>query len=200
MKKWAYIIVVFLLLAGVISWQNGRIKTISDDRDSYRNSTYSLLDDVRHYQTKDSLNAVSVRAVELKLSEYKKYREEDLKLINDLKVDKKRIQGVATTQTETIYKLQGTFKDSIVYRDNYVRDTLHCIDIKNYWFDMTGCIGENSEFDGNFEDRQELMYVEHIVPNKFLFIKWGCKERRQEILSLNPNTNIVRTEYVTIRK
>ncbi|MFQ7039320.1 MAG: DUF6549 family protein [Barnesiella sp.] len=33
-----------------------------------------------------------------------------------------------------------------------------------------------------------------------LFIKWGGKERKQEIISKNPNTKILSAEYISIRK
>jgi len=50
------------------------------------------------------------------------------------------------------------------------------------------------------KNREKLKYVEHIISKRLWFIKWGTKERRQEILSLNPDTEITGAEYVTIRK
>ena len=37
--------------------QQSRIKRLTAERDKYRNNTETLLQDVRTYQTKDSLNA-----------------------------------------------------------------------------------------------------------------------------------------------
>ena len=37
------------------------------------------------------------------------------------------------------------------------------------------------------------------MPRRFLFIRWGTKAVRQEILSRNPHTKIVYAEYVKIR-
>jgi hypothetical protein len=51
-----------------------------------------------------------------------------------------------------------------------------------------------------FETRDSLLYVEYIVPRRFWFIKWGVKERRQEIVSRNPYTRIMGAEFVVIRK
>lgn len=155
---------------------------------------------VEAYKANDSLNVVSIGRLELKLSEYKKYRADDLELISSLKVDKKRLEQITTAQTQTTYELKGSVRDSIVYVDNYIVDTLRCLDIANKWFDLHGCIKKKNEFSGTFENRDSLVYVEHVVPKKFLFIKWGVKERRQEILSKNPNTKIVNAEYISIRK
>jgi hypothetical protein len=65
---------------------------------------------------------------------------------------------------------------------------------------MNGCIGADAKFAGRFESRDSLLYVEHVVPKRFWFIRWGVKERRQEIVSRNPHTKIIGAEFVTIRK
>ena len=199
MKKYLYLGLVILLLTAIIGWQQKRIKAISGERDSYRQNSYTLMDDINRYQTKDSLNAVSTGQLELKLSELTRFRSEDLKLIETLKVDKKRLQQITTAQTQTLYELSATVRDSVIYVDNYITETLHCIDIQEKWFDLHGCIDANSKFAGRFENRDSLLYVEHIIPKRFLFIKWGCRERRQEIVSRNPHTTVVNAEFITIR-
>jgi hypothetical protein len=200
MKKYIILGAIILILAAIISFQHERIRVIKEERNMYRQNTYSLLSEIEHYLTNDSLNAVSINQLELKLSEVNKYRSEDMKLIESLKIDKKRLQQITTAQTQTIYDLQGTFRDSIVYVDNFITDTLYCININEKWFDLTGCIDANSKFAGRFENRDSLLYVEHIVPKRFWFIKWGIKERRQEIVSRNPHTKIIGAEFITIKK
>jgi len=197
MKK--YLIAGLVIASLVIIWQQERIKVIKEERNSYRNTSHTLLEKMDSYQTKDSLNVVSVGQLELKLAEASRYRSEDMKLIETLKVDKNRLQKITTTQTQTIYELNASVRDSIVYRDNYIIDTLRCIQITDKWFDLNGCIDADSQFTGRFENRDSLLYVEHIIPKKFLFIKWGCRERRQEIVSRNPHTRITGAEYITIR-
>lgn len=197
-------IIITLVLAvmgciSIMAYLETKLQATKEDRDKYKQNTYTLLNDVQEYQTKDSLNVASVGILELKLSEYKKYRADDLSLINSLKVDKKRLEQITTTQTQTIYELKGSVRDSIVYRDNFIVDTLKCIVIHNKWFDLTGCSNRNNDFQGTFENRDSLIYIEHIVPKRFLFFKWGVKERKQEILSKNPNTKIINAEYISIR-
>jgi len=200
MKTYIIIGLIITSLIGAVLWQQERIKVISAERTMYRQNVNTLMDKIVYYQTQDSLNAVSVGQLELKLSEVNKYRSDDMKLIETLKVDKNRLQKITTTQTQTIYELETHVRDSLIYIDNYITDTLKCINIKDKWFDLHGCIDANSKFAGRFENRDSLLYVEHIIPKRFLFIKWGIKERRQEIVSKNPNTRITGAEYITIRK
>ena len=45
-----------------------------------------------------------------------------------------------------------------------------------------------------------LRQVVHRIPRRFLFIRWGTKALRQEIVSTNPHTRIVYAEYVKIER
>jgi len=200
MKKYIYIGIAFAILIGSIIGLYAQLKAVKSERDSYKNNTVTLLSNITTYRTKDSLNAVSVGNLELKLSEYKKYRDDDLKLIESLKVDKNRLEKITTTYTQTTYDLKGEVRDSFIYVNNFITDTLKCITINEKWFDLDGCSNRNKEFTGTFQNRDSLLYVEHIVPKRFWFIKWGVKARRQEIVSRNPNTKILGAEFVTIRK
>ena len=200
MKAKLFISSLILLLCIVVGWQREKIRVISEDRNIYRQNTHNLLNEIESYQTKDSLNVVSIGQLELKLAEVNQFRSKDMKLIETLQVDKKRLQQITTAQTKTIYELSATVRDSIIYRDNHITDTLRCINIADPWFNLNGCIDANSKFAGRFENRDSLLYVEHIIPKQFWFIKWGVKERRQDIVSRNPHTTVVSAEYITIRK
>jgi hypothetical protein len=200
MKKYIYFSIAILVLLSVISYQRKCIRVIREEREFYRQNTHSLLTDIDSYRMRDSFYVVSINELILTVGEYKKYRQEDMKLIEGLKVDKKRLERITTTQTQTIYELQSSVRDSIVYVDNYIVDTLRCLDIANKWFDMRGCVNKKNEFSGTFENRDSLLYVEHVIPKRFWFIKWGVKERKQEIVSRNPHTRITGAAFVTIRK
>ena len=45
-----------------------------------------------------------------------------------------------------------------------------------------------------------LRQIVHRVPRRFLFIRWGTKAIRQEVVSSNPHTQIVYTEYIQFTK
>jgi hypothetical protein len=204
MKKYIYIVTGLAILLSIIFVQRHQIKAAKKDRDTYRQNTHTLMSDIDRYRVNDSLQAASIGELSLTVGEYEKYRQEDMKLIKNLKVDKSRLQQVIAAQIKTACELSGTFRDSIVRRgtlfDSIYRDTLKYISINDRWFDLTGCIDANYKFTGRFESRDSLLYVEHVIPKRFWFIKWGVKERRQEIVSRNPHTRIEGAEFVTIRK
>ena len=45
-----------------------------------------------------------------------------------------------------------------------------------------------------------LHQIVHRVPRRFLFIRWGTKAIRQEIVSSNPHTRIVHSEYIRLER
>lgn len=207
MKKYIYIAIIIAVLLTVIGLQFRWLSNAKKERDIYKNNTTTLLKDVTTYKTKDSLNAVQVGELSLRLSEFKKYRSEDAELISSLQTKNRDLQGVSKAQLQTIYKLQGQVRDSIVYvkgdTETITRtDTLRCLIIKDKWFDLNGCIDKQNTFSGNFESRDSLIYVETVKYKRFLGFLWKTskiKDRKQDIVSKNPNTKIIGAEFITIR-
>ena len=199
MTKYIITAIAFLSLIGIISLQNSRLKKAKADRDVYKANTANLLEDIGRYQTKDSLNVVSVGQLQLTLDEYKKHRDEDMKLIETMNIDKKRLLNTVSLETKTIHTLEGTVRDSIVYVNNYITETMRCLTIHDKWYDIDGCTDKDNIFRGTFRYRDSLKCIAHVVPRKFLFFKWGEKERRTEVVSKNPNTVITGVEFITLR-
>ena len=204
MKTKFYLIAAVLfvaLIAGV--WiQTARLKSITADRDIYRSNNDVLMKDVKTYETKDSLKAATVGELQLKLSEFEKYREGDLELIKTLQTKNRDLQAVTTAQSQTIIKLRGSVRDSIVYRDNVIIDTLQCLDITDKWFDLHGCTNKRKEFTGTFTNRDSLLIAETVKYKRFLGFLWKTskvKDRKIDVVSKNPNTKIMGVSFTTIR-
>lgn len=204
MKKHVIIAAIALAVAAVVTiWvQRSRINTLTGERDKYRTNTETLLQDVSRYQTKDSLNAAKVGVLELKLSEFEKYRASDAELIKTLQTKNRDLEAVTTAQMETITKLQGTVRDSIVYLPG---DTvvLSCIDISDPWFSLKGCTTPDGEFNGTYINRDSILIVETIEYKRFLNFLWKTKKiknREIDVVSKNPATKILGVEFVTIEK
>ena len=195
-----YSIVACVIITGLCITLWNRISYLNSEVDIQKSNVTTLLDSVSTYVINDSINVASAKELQLQLSDFKRFRADDYKLITNLKADNKRLQNVTTAQTQTIHKLSGTVRDSLVYINNIVVDTIRCVTIHDKWFDLQGCI-KNNILDGSMQTRDSLLYVEHIVPKRFLGFLWkyGVKERRQEILSKNPNTKILNAEFITIR-
>lgn len=78
-------------------------------------------------------------------------------------------------------------------------DTLRRFRWRDPWVTVEGSIGRDSA-ECRIRSVDTLRQVVHRVPRRFLFIRWGTKALRQQIVSSNPHTRIVYTEYVRIER
>lgn len=183
--------------------QRTKIEKLTDERNRYRGNTETLLQDVETYKTKDSLNAAKVGVLELKLSEFEKYRASDAELIKTLQTKNRELEAVTTAQMETITKLRANVRDSIVYLPgDTVTTVLHCIEYSDKWVDFDGCIINNT-FSGKIITRDSLLITESVQYKRFLNFLWKTKRiknREFDIVSKNPHTKITGFEVITIEK
>ena len=187
-----YSVILSVALFGFYQYQ----KKLKIENLAYRQNVTVLMDSVAHYQVNDSLNASQIGELQLKLSEYKKYRQEDTELIKKLRADKP--QTIVKTKTETKYKIKTELRDSVIYKD-----TLKAINYSSYWTDLHGFISKDT-IQISIANREELVLVESLQRKKFLGIKlpgwlFGYKQKTLDVVSKNPNTTIADIEYVNLR-
>lgn len=203
MKKYIILAAIIMAVAAAFWVQHVKIKRLTEERDRYRSNTEILLQDVKTYQTKDSLNAIKVGNLELSLAEYKKYRADDLALIKTLRAKNRDLERVTTTQMETINELRATVRDSVVYLPgDTVTTVLRCIEYSDKWVDFDGCIINNT-FSGKIITRDSLLITETVQYKRFLNFLWKTKRiknREFDIVSKNPNSKITGFEVITIEK
>ena len=204
MKKYLILAAIILAVAAAFWVQHVKIKRLTEERDRYRSNTEILLQDVKTYQTKDSLNAIKVGNLELSLAEYKKYRADDLALIKTLQAKDRDLERVTTTQMETINELRATVWDSVVYLPgDTVTTILRCVDIVEPWFELHGCATPDGQFTGTHINRDSLLIVETVQYKRFWGFLWKTKKiknREIDVVSKNPATKILGVEFVTIEK
>lgn len=206
MKKYLIIAAIALAVAAVVTiWvQRSRINQLTGERDKYRTNTETLLQDVSRYQTKDSLNAAKVGVLELKLSEFEKYRASDAELIKTLQTKNRELERVTTTQMETINELRAIVRDSVVYLPgDTVTTILRCVDIVEPWFELHGCATPDGQFTGTHINRDSLLIVETVQYKRWLGFLWKTKKiknREIDVISRNPHTKIMGVEYIEIEK
>ena len=204
MKKYIILAAIIMAVAAAFWFQQKRINNLTVERDKYRSNTEILLQDVKTYQTKDSLNAIKVGNLELSLAEYKKYRADDLALIKTLQAKNRDLERVTTTQMETINELRATVRDSVVYLPgDTVTTILRCVDIVEPWFELHGCATPDGQFTGTHINRDSLLIVETVQYKRFWGFLWKTKKiknREIDVVSKNPATKILGVEFVTIEK
>lgn len=165
----------------------------------------TIMAESQAYRVSDSLNAAKVSELQFTLKEYKKYRAQDLQLIEQLKVKKSDLQKVIDSQTETINSLSAKLNDSIrIDTVTNVADTLKCFDYKSKWTDVSGCIDlKHDSINLQIKNRESLKIVETVVYKRFLGFLWKTnkvKDRQVDVVSENPNTTITNLDYVSIKR
>lgn len=197
--KTKIIISVATVMLALIWLQALRINKLTEERDRFESNTSALLSAVTMWRTKDSLNVAKAEVLSLRLAEMERYRAEDLKTIESLKIRKRDLEQITTIQSKTIAELRGQVSDTIViYRE--VRDTMQTLHISDKWVDLHGIINSGS-FDGTLEVRDSLIIVESVERERFLGFLWHTKrikKRFVDVTNKNPYTTIVGVESIQI--
>lgn len=204
--KIGLIVAVALFIANSMA----RIRSLKSENDRLKGNQELLLSEKesltaqsQFYKVSDSLNAVKISALNFSLSEYEKYRKQDIKQIEQLKISKSDLQAVVSSQSETINMLSVKLKDSIrIDTVTFNNDTLKCFKYKSKWTDVTGCLNLNRDtIELQIANRESIKVVETIKYKRFLGFLWKTskvKSRQVDIVSDNPNTSIINSEYVNI--
>lgn len=205
MKK-AYIIAaaVLVILIAVIIALSTRLKNVTADRNVQRKNVETLFTSVQSYKVQDSLQAATIGDLQLTLSQYKQFRAEDAELISSLKVDNKRLQGVVTTQTESYYQHTAILRDSVKMLITRKTDSIKIpiiVKTANFadeWHRLNIVIDGDS-LNYRLRTKESLIITNHVVPKKFLWFKFGCKEVRTDVVSKNPYVENIDVESITIK-
>ena len=185
----------------LITIQSRRIDSLTKERDKYRNNTEVLLEDVERYRVLDSLSGARVESLELTVKEYERYRAEDARLIKALKAKNRDLAAVASTHTNTVIDLHTIVRDTVIIRDSVEvkAAVVHCGDP---WYDFDGMLA-GDEFTGELVCRDSLLVAETVRRGRFLGFLWKTgriKDRKVDVVSRNPHTEIMGVEHVVIEK
>ncbi|MDR1090001.1 MAG: hypothetical protein LBL79_02910 [Prevotella sp.] len=127
-----------------------------------------------------------------------KYNSELTKTIKDLGIDIKRLESASTTFIKTKIAVTVPIVDTIII-EKMQPMPMRKFDWRDSWVSVSGLI-RDEQVSCNVQGIDTLVQVVHRVPKKFWFIKWGTKAIRQEIVSKNPHSQIVYTEYIELKK
>lgn len=196
--------ILLIVLAGI------KVKNLKEENSRLKSNQEILLSEKESvtaqgqlYKVSDSLNAAKVTELQLSLSEYKKYRKQDLELIEQLNISKSDLQRIISSQTKTINLLSAELNDSIrIDTATNTVDTLKCFDYKSKWTDVAGCVDlKRNIVDLQITNRESLKVIETVEYKRFLGFLWKTKKiksRQVDIISLNPATSIVDVDYISI--
>ena len=104
MKKWMLMAVgILILVIGILIKYN---RGLHSECARHSNNISVLNKEIERYKIQDSLNAVSVSALNLTIDELKEYRADDAQTIKELGIKNKHLEALVKTgihSTETIY-------------------------------------------------------------------------------------------------
>ena len=184
----------------VIVLQGVSVSRIKSERNRYKENTRTLLVDVNTYKVRDSLNAAKAQDLSLKLSELKKYRQEDAKLIADIGVKLRNLQAVASMGTETRTEFVTKIVRDTIFKAVNDTNKAALINYEDKWLTFKGRL-ENGQFRGNIISRDSLLIAENIRYKRFLFWRTKrIKSRDFRVVSKNPHTKIVDCEHIIVEK
>lgn len=194
MKHIKFILLFTLIAISVASVSdNNRLRK---DNKALNNNIEVLYDSVVHYKVADSLNAAKV--AELQFSEKRLLRlyNEDRVLIEQL---------TKKAKLQTVEKIKAVMHDTITVelRDTLLLDSAKYFKYNSKWTDVEGYIVQDS-LSINIANREALLITESLEKKKFWFIRlpiwlFGYKNKRLDVVSRNPNTQIQSVEYINVR-
>ena len=174
MKKYLVLYAVAVTALFVCSHRRYR----AENRRLVQNQT-ALAAEVAHYRTQAGQEAASAQVLRLRCGEFEALRAADADA-----------------------EIRTPLRDTVVVRSgdpHPVRDSVRLFRWRDPWVTVEGRIGRDSAV-CRIRSIDTLRQVVHRIPRRFLFIRWGTKALRQEIVSTNPHTRIVHAEYVKIER
>ena len=200
MRRRLILAAIMAAMLVVIVLQGVSVSRIKSERNRYKENTRTLLVDVNTYKVRDSLNAAKAQDLSLKLSELKKYRQEDAKLIADMEVKLRNLQAVASMVTETRTEFVTKIVRDTIFKAVNDTNKAAIIDYEDKWLTFKGRL-ENGQFRGNIISRDSLLIAENVRYKRFLFWRTKrIKSRDFRVVSKNPHTKIVDCEHIIVEK
>lgn len=196
MKKFFVVVTILSVVAAAVGvWRIGRLR---EENRRLESNCRTLMNSVELYRTRAGESAAAVERLTLRCEEFRRTHGEDLARIRDLGLRLRRVESMAVGAMQSRYDLRIGLRDTVVVRDT-LRDTVRIFSGGDAWSRVEGRIdGDTVEYSLRTVDT--IRQIVHRVPRKFLFIRYGTKAIRQEMISSNPHTQLVYTAYIELAR
>ena len=199
-KYWSYSLIA--LLSVVIYFMFGTIKEKNVEIIRKTSNIEVLNSEFQKYKVestikmngKDStiqLNAAKINSLSYTVSEFEQFRANDAQTIESLKLKLKNVLSVANVSTQTSQN---------VTTPTIKTDTTVCFNYKDSFVSIFGCV-KNDSTALAYSGQDSLTIIPSVIPkHKFLWMTWGAKGVRLDVISKNPNTTFTYAKYVEIKR
>ena len=209
MKKIGIILFVLLIISLVASIttvryfikENSRLKS---NQTTLLSENNMLEDKIKQYKFRDSLNAISIQALELSVSEIKNSLPEIRKTIKDLGIPIRRVETITTSLLTAESNIITPVRDTIIKKDTTYIPAL-AFDHKSKYQQIHGVIvmEQNKPKVASIDitTKVPIGQILHRVPKfEFWFIRIGTKHLSQEMWSDNPDVVIDYSRVIKVKK
>ena len=195
-----------LLLAGGIAW----LRHATAENNRLQRNQEALTSEIEHYTTRYGEAVATIQGLELRISEFREIHERDAERIRNLDIALRRVENTSIVGTSTELSLSIPLRDTAIRRENIgstliervihrpLLDSISHFHWSDSWVKIEGII-RNHKVECHIESIDTLRQIVHRVPHKFLFLRFGTRAIRQEIVSSNPHTKVVYAEYIELR-
>lgn len=190
MKK--YLVLYSLVVTVVAVWGG---KFLFEELSRVKGNNSALIGEVERFRTKANQAAASVQVLRLKVGEYEEIMAEDAEKIRRMGIKIRRLESASKNATSMQVEVAAPLRDTVVVRDSMRMDSLHIFRWSDHWTSVEGLIARDSVV-CRVHSVDTLHQVVHRIPRKFLFFRFGTKALRQQIVSSNPHTTVVYSEYI----
>lgn len=220
-----YLIIALLVLSGLLWIQTVRLRGERSERRRMQSNNEVLTDSVEFYRTESGRSAASRQVFELRASELERYNAQLAATVRELRIKARRLKAAAMTATRTEVQITAPLEPASPQPSAWEKcgagvrraaDSVKAALDRKFsglpkvpeakvfrWSDrhvsVDGVIRDDSA-SCRVVSVDTLQQIVHRVPRRFLFIRWGTKAIRQEVVSSNPHTQIVYTDYIELNR
>lgn len=189
----ALLLLTAMLVAAILlaARFHAQLKQAKVDRDMYKSSLYASQSEIKTYRASNGRLAASIAAMEIKANDLASVGVKSQQAISQLRVDKKRITSIADISAE--------YADSLRMHLDSANKQIQSFRYRDSTSSVIGRIVKDTVY-LSVTKRIGITAVIHEVPKKFLFIKYGVRERRLELLPSDSTVTITKASLIVIRK
>lgn len=189
MTKYLIVAIIILLVGTCFLFREN--KSLRSECDRQSGNMETLMRTVRKYKYADSLNGVSLSALNLTIDELKEYREDDARLIKELGIKNKNLEAIIKAGVHTSDTITKEYWHP-------VPDNPDCLEYSDKWAKVTACFKDSTVM---YAVRDSIATVVHRIPKRrFLWWSWGTKGYQVELINFNPRSEIDYSEFIQIAK
>ncbi|MBO5820439.1 MAG: hypothetical protein J6R02_02485 [Alistipes sp.] len=190
-------IIDFLSIAAVVILLLLGNNALHNENQRLRANNEALTTKMLLYRTKHNKSAASVAELRLTISELREQHADAIKEIEALNIKLRRADSYARSISETIFI--DTLITEVKQRMGDDSSDMRRVTYDDKWLRIAGLIWSDS-LRLEIHSIDTLHQVVHRIPRRFLGIPFGTKYLRQEIVSSNPHTTLIYSEYIIITR